>query len=324
MGTSLNLEALLAIEEVTYGTDPTPTPAANAITHVRGLWPQLGDEYAWPNRRDDVATGTLIEADAAQARGHLVVFDFEAELKGPGVAYSSVTPVRPEIDPLLVACGLSRTHVDTGGSESVTYALQDPPHSSCTIYAYAGGKRMIIVGCRGNAVWTCRAGELTKVRFVMSGLVPNLPTEVAVITPTLDTTESPAAVNMGLSLDPAGADPAWVPSFRELVLDLGNNVTRKDDGNAADGIQAFKIASRQPRLTLTAEEVALTDYNPGTLFQAGTSHTIDATVGDTQYERFDLDINDAPLDVPMRPVDDEGEAGMELVFRLRDCAWVFD
>lgn len=320
----LNVETLLVIEEVTYGVDPTPTPAANAVRHIKHLWTDFQGEFAFPNLRDDVVTNTLIEAAPGIPRGRMVNFDLEVEVKGAGVAYSSVTPVRPEIDPLLRACGLSRTHVDTGGSETVTYALQDSGHASATLYIYAGGKRAIVVGARANLVWHPRAGELGRMRFNIMGLLTSVIESDPAPAGTYDATESPAAVSMGLSIDPAGAPPAWVPNWTEGELDLGNEVVRLDDANAADAIEGFFIPARAPRFRLTARTEDLADYDPEARRIANDSHTIDLSLGATQYNSMDIDVNDALLAAAPGRVEDNQFAGWTLEYMLRDLAVVFD
>ena len=104
---AIKIDGLLAKEESVYGTDPTPTIIANGVRVVGRLWAQLGDEFAFPNDREDVASGGLTEPIPAIPRGHTINLDFSVELKGAGVAYATGSSV-PEVDPLIVSCGLAR------------------------------------------------------------------------------------------------------------------------------------------------------------------------------------------------------------------------
>jgi len=313
----IKIDGLLAKEETVYGTDPTPTTSVNGVRVVGRLWPQLGTEYAFPNERDDVAAGGLTEPIPGVPRGHTISLDFHVELKGAGVAYSSSTPVRAEVDPLIVACGLSRVHVDTGGAETVTHSFADTGHSSCTIWAYAGGKVYKIVGCRGNMIWDMTAGTLGRLRFVMRGMVASI-AEASMPSITYDSVESPAAVAVGLDIG------GWTPNFSNLSLDLGNDVQLLEDGNGLDALEGFFIVDRKSRLSLSARNVALADYDPPALLAARTIQTIAATLGSVQYNQVGISVTDARIDTPPRPVDDNRVTGWEIVYRLRDLDVLFD
>ena len=298
----LNLELFLAKEEVTYGVDPTPAAATDAIRHIKHLWTDTNSEYAWPNLREDVVTNTLVEAAPAVPRGRMVSFEVELELKGSGVAYATGSVV-PEVD------------------ETVTYALADTDHSSATCYIYSGGKLFVVVGCRGNMVWSAPAGTLGRMRFALQGILSSVTQSDPAPSGTFDSTESPAAVNMGLSIDPG---TPWTPNFTEAEIDLGNNVVRLDDGNASDGIEGFFIPSRETRFRLTARNELITTYDPEALRLANTVHTIDMEMGQTQYNSIDVDVDDSSLIATPNRVEDNEFTGWELEYMLRDLAIIFD
>ena len=314
----LKIDGLLAKEESPYGSDPTPTAADNGVRVVGRLWPQLGDEFAFPNERDDVAAGSLTEPIPAVSRGHIITLDFSVELKGAGVAYAgSNTIVRPEVDPLLVSCALGREHVDTGGSETVTYTPADTGHLSCTIWAYAGGKLYKINGCRGNMIWDMPAGELGRLRFVMQGMVASI-AEQAQVSITYDSVESPAVISMGLAIQ------GWSPNFAKASLDLGNEVVRLDDGNGADGLEGFFIGDRRMRFMLSARGEDFSTVNPNAIHAARTIQTIAATLGSVQYNKCGIAVTDSRIWSPPDPVEDNRFVGWDLVYQLRDLAILFD
>lgn len=319
---NLRLEALLAKEESTYGTDPTPAAADDAIRHVGPLWTSIDPAFAFENLRDDVVSNSLVQIAPGGPKGRMVTLDIVTPLIGAGAAYASGTPVRPDTDALFRACGMSRTHVDTGGSESVSYALADTSHGSTTIWAYAGGDLLKIVGCRGDFVWEMTAGGLGRIRWTLQGLLSTAPAETAVPTATYDAVEPPAAVNIGLSIDPG--TPVWTPNAAGVSVTPGNNVIRHDDVSAADGIEQFRIASRSPRFTFTPRKPDLSDYTVWAHGLARTVNTIDATLGTTQYNRVDLDIETAYLMTDPQPGEDQGFAAAELEYLLRDLVIRFD
>lgn len=318
MAEPIVLDGLLAKVESSYGTDPTPTVAANGVRLADRVWSTLRPVFHYPNTRDDVASGSLTPAPDGVPQGRMVELDLFVEAKGFGAAYSATD--LPEVDPLLYACGLGRAVVTTGGSETVTYSLADTSHGSATVWAYAGGQQFKVVGCRGNLVWEINAGQLARFRFRLMGRVTSV-ADTALPAITYSSVSSPAAVGVGLSIDPG---TPWSPNFVSATLDLGNQTEIAEDGNATTGIEGWDIVRRDPRFTVTARKAALSAYNPYTLAAAKTSHTIDLAVGSTQYERFDLDVNAARLAEDPGPVDDNGRAAWELVYRLQDCAIVFD
>lgn len=312
----LKFDGILAKEEAVYGTDPTPTIIANGIRAVGRLWPQLGDEYAFPNEREDVAVGSFVEAIPAIPRGHMINLDFQVELKGSGIAYATGSVV-PEVDPLLVACCLARVHDDTPASETVTYSLADTGHLSCTIWAYAGGKVWKIQGCRGNMIWDMVAGELGRLRFVMQGMVGSI-TEAAQPSITYDSTESPAVISMGLALGGVS------PNFATASLDLGNEIVRLDDGNGADGLEGFFKGDRKSRFNVGIRNVALATYDPPALQKARTIQTIAATLGSVQYNKVGIAVVDSRILPAPTPVEDNAYTGWDIVYMLRDLAILFD
>ena len=312
----LKIDGLLAKEETVYGTDPTPVAATNGVRGVGRLWPQLGDEFAFPNERDDVAAGSLTEPIPAVPRGHVINLDFSVELKGAGIAYATGSVV-PEVDPLLVSCGLARTHDDTASSETVEYAPADTGHLSCTIWAYAGGKLYKINGCRGNMIWDMAAGELGRLRFVMQGMVASI-AETAQASITYDSVESPAVISMGLAIQ------GWSPNFAKASLDLGNEVVRLDDGNEADGVEGFFIGDRRMRFMLSARGQDFSDVNPNAIHAARTIQTIAATLGSVQYNKCGIAVTDSRIWTPPDPVEDNRFTGWDLVYILRDLTILFD
>lgn len=314
----LRIDGMAAAVQPAVGTDAVPTMSANAIRHVGRIWPASGDEYAFENMREDVTTGSLIEAEPGTPQGHMISFSMSVEMKGAGAAYASGTPVRPEIDPLLVACGLLRTHDDTVSSESVEYTLADDEHEVASVYLWSAGQVMKLVDCAANAVGEFNAGQLARMNFTISGIVTEISQEALPVA-TYDDVESPAIVNAGFAITPSGGS-AWSPNFSAFQLDLGNNVVRLDDGNSANGIERFAIGSRAPRLTLNARVPAFSAYNPNTLRAANTLQELACTLGSTQYNRFDIESTDMRLvGRPGRQEDNEF-AAYALTYMLRDLA----
>lgn len=323
MPTPLKLQGMVGLEESTYGTDATPADT-DGIRGRGTLWTDLTNEFAFPNRQEDVWSNSLVKAPPAPPRGRFAALDLLVQLRGAGAAYKgTATIVRPPSDVLLRACGLSRTHVDTGGSESVTYALADTGHSSATLYCYAGGMLHRLIGVRGGVTINPRAGELGEARFNLMGMLATDPTDVSVPSITYPAVVPPAVVGIGLAIVPSGGS-SWSPEVGDWEIMTNPDIQRLDDVNAADGIGGFYIAGFSPQVRLPVRKAALSDYPFVTLVDDATLHTIDATVGGTQYNRYDVDINAAYIENYPAPGDAQGFAQSEFMYELQDLALVFD
>lgn len=318
----LRIEGLLVGEESQYGVDPTLVAATHGVRGVGRIWSALSPEFAFPNLREDTVSNSLVGVAPGPAHGDIVTIDYTVQLMGAGAAYSSSTPVRPECDPLIRACAMSRTHVDTGSSESVSYALADTSHASVTAYVYAGGKRFVVVGIRGNMTWNPTAGGLGQIRFTLQGMVTGV-TEVSVPTITYDSVIPPAAVAMGLAIVPSGQS-SWTPRTAGFEVTTGHTLDRHDDVSGTDGIEGYFIGDTKSRLTITARAKDLTTYNAWSYAKSRLVHTIDATLGSVQYNKVDLDVGLAYLVSPPQPTEDGNFAAYTLEYMLRDLVLRFD
>lgn len=317
---ALKIEGLTGLVETTYLTDAAPT-TSNGIRGVGRIWSALGLEWAFANRREDTVSNSLIGVAPGAPVGRLVNIDYRFPLMGAGAAYSGTTPVRPESDPIIVASAFARTHDDTISSEKVTYDLADSGHGSATLYAYAGGKLFKIVGVRGNLTWAASPGVLGEVQFQGVGLVTDI-TETAVPAITYSAVVPPPAVNMGLAVVPNGG-ASWTPRGTFSVT-TGHELPRLDDVSSAQGIEGWFYSATNPRCTITARAVSLTEYPAYALAANRTVQTIDAVLGSTQYNRVRLDIELAYLDSDPAPTDDQGFAAQTLEYMLRDLQIEFD
>lgn len=322
----LRIQGLKVKEESFYGADALPANT-DGVRGVGFLWTGLDPEFAFPNRREDALSGSLIKPVPGTPEGRMARFTYAVELKGAGAAYSSTTPVRPEIDPLLRCCGLSRTHIDTGGAESVSYALADTGHVGASTSIYAGDKLFRLIGCRGNAVLQFQAGQIAQVNFEISGMLFTDPTEQTLDALTYDSVRPPAMVGAGLAIVPNGG-ASWSPESPSFEIDLGNEIVRLDTVNNQPlnpgGLAGFFVASRAPMLRLQARGTELSTYDPYLRAKTAVDHTVDATLGSVQYNRLDVDIEDARLVNDPGHEDDNSFGSWSLEYELQDLVLRFD
>lgn len=174
---------ILAKTETTYGTDPTPTGAANAIL-VRNLeiTPLQADTVT-----RDLIRPYLGNSDQLLAQTRVEV-TFEVELAGSGAAGTA-----PAYGAVLKACGLSETVVAT---TSVTYAPVSASFSSVTLYFHNDGIRHKVTGCRGTFELSAEVGQIPVISFTMTGIY-NAPTDESLPTPTYANQAAPLIFKNG-------------------------------------------------------------------------------------------------------------------------------
>lgn len=172
---------ILAKTETTYGTDSTPTGAANAIL-VRNLsiTPQNSEIVG-----RDLVRPYLGASEQLVAGAH-VLCEFEVEMAGSGTAGTA-----PGYDALLKACGMGSTVV---AATSVTYAPVSSAFTSVTLYYNIDGVLHKITGARGNVQVNIQVGQIPTFRFSFTGLY-NAPTDTAAPSPTYTSWQTPLVAN---------------------------------------------------------------------------------------------------------------------------------
>jgi len=320
MPTPIRLDGVLAKIEGTYATDSVPVVGTDTVRIVDRLWPQLQERFAWPNERTAVASGSLIPPIPGVAKGRYCTIDFGWEIKGSrsGGAYSAGNKI--EASPLLQACVCSEALVTTGGSESLTYQHADTNHSSCTIYAYAGGYLYKLVGCRGTWHWPINVGVHGVLMFHLEGI---LASKTVAAYPGGFVYATPGPVpGVAMALSVGGV---WTPDVvtADFLAQGTTSVQRLDSGNAADGIQSFDIGDTvQPLFKIQAKAV-IAAYDPSADLVANprTVRTL-ALVYNTavQYDRAKLNVTNMYITDPIRNLNQSGFAAWDLTY-LCDASW---
>jgi len=209
---------ILAKIETTYGTDPTPTGAANAIL-VRNL--DVTPLDAEIVSRDLVRPyfGNYDQIIAAQK----VQVSFEVELQGAGAAGTA-----PAYGPLLIACGMAET---VTASTKVEYKPVSASFSSVTIYfqpqdnTAASSPLHKIIGARGNVEVTLNAKQLPFLKFSFTGIYVTV-TDSTNLTATYTAFKTPAAVNK--SNTPTFSFFGFSGIMSEFGMNLNNEVVYRN------------------------------------------------------------------------------------------------
>lgn len=177
--------AFLAKLESAYGTDPTPAGATDAVL-AAALDPSSPLDQEFVKR-------TLVRNfyggfENVPTRNYAAL-QVDLEMAGFGTA----GPASPTAgyDALLRSAGLSRT-VNAG--IDVQYKQISSGEESITCYFYQDGMRHIITGARSELEILMSLNEIPLFRFGLLGLF-NLPTDTAMVTPTVSAYQKPVAVN---------------------------------------------------------------------------------------------------------------------------------
>lgn len=248
----IHREIILAKLEVTYGTDPVPTAAANAVLVQALSWSHAGLRM---EKRPAIRVSNAPIQDVYG--GSLRTVTFQCDLKGSGAAGTA-----PEFDALLQSCGMASTVV---ASTSVTYAPISTPASqvSCTIYYYEDGSLCKITGVRGAYEIDLKAGAVGKIKFTMTGHWAAV-TDVALPTPTYITTVPPALLNVPATLG------AYSPVLETLNIKSGVKVEMPPSMGATDGYGQIFISARaitgtmDPQADTVANFADIADMTAGT------------------------------------------------------------
>lgn len=253
-------KALLAKSEVTYGTDPVPTAGANAILARNVKISPLEQNYDDLNR-DLHYVGNM----GSIVAGSYVKIDFEVEIAGGGAAGTA-----PGYGPLLKACAMSET---ISAATSVTYAPVNPSaETSVTIYWYMGGRMHKATGALGNVSFELSRGRVPLMKYSFLGLY-TIPSDTALITPTLTAFQKPLAVN-NTNTTPVTLH-SYSGKFSELSLATGNEINYRN----LIGTESIRLTDRKStgKVKLEDELVATKDW--WTIIKAGTLGTLACTHG---------------------------------------------
>ena len=233
---------ILAKTEVTYGVDPTPTGAANAIL-VRNL-------SITPLNAENVSRDLVrpyLGASEQLIASKYVGCEFEVEMAGSGTAGTA-----PAYGPLLLACGFAETIVAV---TSVTYAPVSAAFKSATIYYNVDGVLHKITGARGNVELMINASQIPVYKFTFTGLY-NAPTDTAAPAVTYTSFQTPLAANStnttGFSLF------SYSAALESLSLNMGNAVTYRSLVGAEDVLMTDRQVSGS--VVFEAPNIAQKDF----------------------------------------------------------------
>jgi len=257
----LESKALLLVkQETTYGTDATPSAAANAII---ATIPQI--EIIGNNRtRNLVMPGLGMPAGVNVAEG--VKISFSTELK------ASTAPGEPTaISPLFEACGLTMTD----GTSTVTFARNSDFASaaSVTIWFYKDGILHKIQGARGTFKFNFKVNEIMMIDFEFTGkyALTNIIDQSIASGATYESQAPIVFRNANFAIN------SYAGLIESFEFDLGNTISARRSANESTGISQYVITNNQISGSVDPEVVLLATFNPFDLYNDSTAVAITVT-----------------------------------------------
>jgi len=288
-----------------YGSDPTPAVSADEFEVISDLTvTPVG------NLQARMPFGNTISQSRPLLGSRWVELSFVVELKGSG---TSETPPKG-IDALLEACGMDQAI----GATEVTYTPTSTTNliPSCTIWIYLDGTLHKVNGCRGSFKLILIAGETGKIEFTFMGFYA-IPTDVAIASPTYDSTVPPTVLSVSFTFDST--------SFRipQLELDLANVLSVHQSMNEATGVPEVSIVNREPKGVMAPEAAVLATYDFFTIWTGSTEKAISVVVGTADGNKFTITAPKAVVE-SVGYEDRDGVRAYAIPFRLGKSATAGD
>jgi len=293
-----NKGLVLAEIDATTGTDPVPAANANAII-TKGM---ATFEVVGSGRAREVPVGFFGQVAPVNV-GEALKLSFTTELKGSGSAGTA-----SKYGCLFRGCNLTEA-VDAG--VNVIYT----PNSSMggetvTLYFYANTTLHKIVSCAGTFQIKFVAQEIVVVEWTFTGLYAG--THASTVSFPSPTHETVAPVIWKAATFTYNSVALTIA---ELNLDLGNEVAKRLDGNAATGVNRYFVKNRLAKGNMLVEKVALATLDPWTLWNATTQANIAAVSGATAGNICTLAVTGVTLEAP-KYADKENVQMWDLPFTL--------
>lgn len=263
-------KTLLIKLETTYGVDPAPTGAANAIlaTNV-SFSPMEGEDVARNLERPYLGATPSTPA----ALRSVLSFDIEAVGSGSlGVA--------PGWGPVLRACAAAQ--VVTAGVK-VEYTPITASQESVAIYFSIDGTRHVLLGARGTAVYKLNAQGIPVFSCTLTGTFTT-PSEQAIPAVSYASFQAPQIANNANTPIFTIGGSAFI--LRDFELDLACQV----EPRLLIGSEAILITGKNETVKATVEAVPVSTYNPFAVAQAASLQAIVLQHGTVAGRRVQIDV----------------------------------
>jgi len=290
---------ILAKKEVTYGVDPVPTGAANAIlTRDYSMRPLEGQRRS--RKYDRPGKGASSQSVTQVRRA----FDFKVDL-----AHSSGAGVAAPWGPLVEACGYDETIVAV---TSVAYDPNSADGSSMAFYYFQDGVLMKALGCRGAMGMGFVAGEDPYLEFSFMG-ISSPATDTAAATPDYTAFQTPLEVNYANT--PTCTIHGYASVLQSLTVERAPVVNYRNWVNQ----EAVRLGAREIKAKAAIPMVLIADWDYEAAVIAETLAPVQVVHGTVGGQTVQLDANLVQiLDYTLG--EDQGDAMLNLDLLLTASA----
>lgn len=326
----VTLFGLRGLAEGSYAGSTFPLTSPDPILMTEPVEAEISYAHGGERGQQPGAGGQL---QRTAKSGRAVAFPYSVEGRGSGAAYSSSTPVTPQDVHLgFLISGHAATHVDTPGSETVTYAPESSGFDSGAFEGFAREEEIRVEGAYATMSFEAEAGGHGIFTFEVQGLLDALPSDA--VLPSLSyqnpSTQPPKIENIALDINGV---TGWV--VRSISFEQNRALHARADANATATSVAhagFTPGRVEPSLTIVVEARALATFNAYSLAEASTKMSaLTLQIGATQYNKYKLTAAQAQL-VNVTPDSDGDTALWELEFMLAAStpvandwySWLFD
>lgn len=265
--------------ETSYGTDPTPVAATNAI-QAQNVKLTPMDTVAVERKNIQQYLGNHQSLIA----GITSMLEFEVEIAGSGTAGNA-----PAYGPLLRGCGMGET---LSAGTSAIYKPVSTGFESLTHYFFVDGVKHALIGSRGSVAFKFNAKDIPVMVFKFTGIYVTV-ADVALPTPTLTGFVTPLPVNNSYSS--AFTLHSYAAILQSLEVDLANQVAYRN----LVGSEAVLITDRQSSGNVVIEAVTVATKDWWTLVKNATLGTVSLTHGTAAGNKFKIDLPSVQLEKPV-------------------------
>lgn len=266
---------VLAKIESVSGTDPTPTIALNALlggnTNIKVNGETLERDF------DRASLSPLQHIIGAKD----VEITFETELKGSIDANLGTEDEVPEADPLFQGCGMARSLTASTAKSGapndgkIIYKPTSSGHKTITLWIYLDGILFKANGCMGTMKLMAESGKMPRIEWSFKGTF-NVPIDMAIPS---------GAVYQDVKAVPFTGAQFRVGGYSAIIealnIDLANDIQRRVDANASEGVLGFIITARDTQGSINPEAVKEATNPFWKDWKAGKAVALTATIGKT-------------------------------------------
>lgn len=264
---------ILSKRETAYGTDPVMT-GTDGLLAFDVEFGSVGEIL-----RRDVQRDTLSPMPTALGLQEQSV-TFKTELKGSGVTGTGANA--PEFDPLLHGCGFATAAI-VGTSLLYNLVSDESSMGSASLKVYKDGNLHKITGARGTVRVNMDAGQFGVLEWEFSGIYNAVIADTIPDISGLSANLPPIVYNSSFQIG------GFSPVATRLMLDVGNNVVRRDDLNATYGVDSFRISAREGKIEFDVDAVVESSNPYWTDWAASVVNTCSIDLGTTAGNKVRID-----------------------------------